>query len=428
MRKTIAAVSAMSALAAFLSCGGPAKPPAPLPSAWAPTVQPVESPAGPASAQPFLTASSRGVVLSWFESVQGHSILKFASRTAGGWSASRTIASGEDFFQNWADVPSVVRMSNGTLAVHWLRRNSAHGAGYDVELATSSDDGQTWSKAISPHHDGTKTQHGFVSLFEMTGGATPLGLVWLDGRVTTPAKDPDDDAVGEMTLRSARYDASWQQLADDGVDPRVCDCCPTAAASTADGVVVAYRNRSADEIRDIYVTRLADGKWSEPSAVHNDGWKIDGCPVNGPAVSASGRDVAVAWFTAPQEQGHAFVAFSSDSARTFQNPIRVDDEGSFGRVAVVLMPDGSAVVSWIELANRQATFRIRRVGRDGSRSAAVTVVDVGAGRGTSYPRMVRGDRVVVTGNPGRNAADHWLRATTILRPKDGWKWSAASMR
>lgn len=41
-----------------------------------------------------------------------------------------------------------------------------------------------------------------------------------------------------------------------------------------------------------------------------------------------------------------------------------------------------------------------------------------------------GDRVVVTGNPGRNASDHWLRAQTIVRPKDGWKWTVArpSMR
>jgi len=235
-------------------------------------------------------------------------------------------------------------------------------------------------------------------------GATPLGLVWLDGRLTTPAADPDDDAVGEMTLRSARYDASWQQQADDGVDLRVCDCCPTSAASTSDGVVVAYRNRSADEIRDIYVTRLVNGKWSEPAVVHNDGWKIDGCPVNGPAVSANGKDVVVAWFAAPQDQGHSFVAFSQDSGGTFGQPIRVDDEGSFGRMAVAMMPDGSAVVSWIELASGQAAFKIRRIGRDGSRSAAATVVDVGARRGTSYPRMVRSDRELIltwTGDESR---------------------------
>lgn len=41
-----------------------------------------------------------------------------------------------------------------------------------------------------------------------------------------------------------------------------------------------------------------------------------------------------------------------------------------------------------------------------------------------------GDRVVITGNPGKNAADRWLRAQRIVRPKDGWKWTvgAGSMR
>jgi len=34
-----------------------------------------------------------------------------------------------------------------------------------------------------------------------------------------------------------------------------------------------------------------------------------------------------------------------------------------------------------------------------------------------------GDHVVVTGNPGRTAADHRLRMRSILRPKDGFKWS-----
>src|SRR5262249_33293584 len=49
-------------------------------------------------------------------------------------------------------------------------------------------------------------------------------------------------------------------------------------------------------------------------------------------------------------------------------------------------------------------------------------------QGVNGMTLKAGDRVVVTGNPGRNAADHWLRATTIVRPRDGWKWSAASMR
>ena len=51
-------------------------------------------------------------------------------------------------------------------------------------------------------------------------------------------------------------------------------------------------------------------------------------------------------------------------------------------------------------------------------------------QGVTSMTLKPGDRVVVTGNPGKNAADHWLRAMTIVRPKDGWKWSinGASMR
>ena len=56
-----------------------------------------------------------------------------------------------------------------------------------------------------------------------------------------------------MTLRAAM---SLGAKADMLVAPRVCDCCPTAAADTADGPIVAFRGRTADEIRDIYVTRL----------------------------------------------------------------------------------------------------------------------------------------------------------------------------
>jgi hypothetical protein len=33
-----------------------------------------------------------------------------------------------------------------------------------------------------------------------------------------------------------------------------------------------------------------------------------------------------------------------------------------------------------------------------------------------------GDQVIITGNPGRNAADHRVRLLTFKRPKDGWSW------
>jgi hypothetical protein len=402
------------AVLAFVFFGTACGRRAPYAADWTPRVERIESPVGPASAQPQLTTSAGGVVLSWLENAGSQTRFTFAERTARGWSEPRLITSGDDLFENWADLPSVVRLrdGHGTLVAHWLRRSAAGASGYDVELATSADDGRTWSRAFSPHRDGTKTQHGFASIFALPGGTTPFGLVWLDGRATTPAANPDDDATGEMTLRSARYDAAWQQQADDAIDLRVCDCCPTASAATADGVVVAYRDRSADEVRDIYVTRLVGGKWTEPAPVHKDGWRIDGCPVNGPALSARGRDVAVAWFSAPNDQGHAFVAFSRDSGGAFGAPIRVDDAGALGRVSVELLSDGSAIVSWIELADRRATFMTRRIAPGGERSPSVTVAEITARRSSNYPRMAQGDHEIVFAWIG---GDHSSVQTAIAR-------------
>ena len=33
-----------------------------------------------------------------------------------------------------------------------------------------------------------------------------------------------------------------------------------------------------------------------------------------------------------------------------------------------------------------------------------------------------GDHVIISGNPGRNPADHRVRLLTFKRPKDGWSW------
>ena len=133
---------------------------------------------------------------------------------------------------------------------------------------------------------------------------------------TTPAASgaPGQD---EMSLRFATFDGAWKQTADQALDLRVCECCPTAAAVTSEGVVAAYRNRSDEEIRDNYVARLVNGKWTTPQAVFADNWKIAACPVNGPALSANGRTVAMTWFTVKQDQGQAYLAFSTDAGATW---------------------------------------------------------------------------------------------------------------
>jgi hypothetical protein len=377
-----------------------------------PVVQPVPTPAAPNSAQPQLSVSGRGVLLSWIERTGDLATLKFAERTASGWTQPKTIASGRDWFVNWADVPSALRLPSGAIVAHWLQKSGPDTYAYDVRLSHSTDDGKTWSPSYLPHHDGTKTEHGFASLFPIGDG---FGLVFLDGRNMLAPPKPgegglaspkpgeggksgeghDGHGSGAMSVRYAQFDRSFKQIADTAVDTKVCECCPTAAAVTGDGIIAAFRNRSDQEIRDNYVARLVDGRWTTPQAVFNDNWKIAACPVNGPALAANGRAVAMAWFTVKNEQGQAYLAFSGDAGATFGGPIRVDDGGSLGRVDVELLPDGAALATWIEFADQRAQFRVRRIARNGTRSPAITVAGIAGNRASGYPRAAVANGEVV---------------------------------
>jgi hypothetical protein len=95
---------------------------------WAVSIDPVRSPAGPNSAQPQLSASTQGQLLSWVERDGQKATLRFAERTATGWSAPRDVSSGTDWFVNWADVPSVVRHERRVGLVEDVRARRAEGA------------------------------------------------------------------------------------------------------------------------------------------------------------------------------------------------------------------------------------------------------------------------------------------------------------
>jgi hypothetical protein len=346
---------------------------------WSVTVTEVPSPAAShGSSEPQLTTFKDRAILSWIETDGDATSLKYARRTDTGWSAPQTVASGDDWFVNWADVPSVVQFDDDRLAAHWLE-HSGDSDGYDVELSISGDGGRSWTTPTTPHRDGTPTEHGFASLYPFPGGG--LGVVWLDGR-----------SGDGMSVRAAAFDADGRERSESLIDDRACECCPTAVAVSGDTVVAAYRNHEAEEVRDIYVSRLANGTWTAPAPVHNDDWRIDACPINGPALAADGANVAVAWFNARTDQGHAFVAFSSDHGGTFGAPIGVDDRSALGRVDVEWLPDGTAAVSWIEYADGRGQIRVRRVTRSGGRSPSTTVAGVGAGRTSGYPRMTRAGR------------------------------------
>ena len=377
------AIPALSALALMLMAACGSRGGATAEAMPALTLDAIAAPVASDSLGVQLATAGTRTIVSWIEGAAPDTTVKFAERTATGWSEPLPVVSGGQIIVNPADVPSVRPLGDRGLVAQWLVEsadNPDDQEAYDLRLAWSADRGRTWTAAATPHDDGTHAQHGFASLFDMPSGSRS-GLVWLDGRAAAGGR------IGDMALRAAVYNTAHVQVAQTVVDSRVCECCQTAAAVTSEGIVVAYRDRSPDEVRDIYIVRFEGDGWSQPAPVHQDGWKINGCPVNGPAISAQGRDVAVAWFTVQDDAGRAFAAFSQDGGRSFGTPIRVDDTASAGRVQVALLEDRSAAVSWIESGPEVQAFKARRVAADGRRGPALTIAER-VGR-QQCPRLVR---------------------------------------
>ncbi|MDX1547584.1 MAG: sialidase family protein [Rhodothermales bacterium] len=357
----------------------------------------VDAPAAPGSGMPNLTSTGDGgVLMSWIAPGTDTAwALRFARLDGTAWSEPRTIATGDDWFVNWADFPSIVALGEGRLAAHYLEKSSdASPYAYDVRIVQSRDGGATWSAPRTPHRDGTPTEHGFVSL--MPGPDGHLRAVWLDGRRTGGGHD--GHGGGAMTLRTATIGPDGALADEAELDARICDCCQSGGARTASGFLVAYRDRSdtAPEIRDIATVRHDGTGWSAPARVHADGWELEGCPVNGPVVAADGARAAVAWFTAAGDTPRVRIAFSEDEGATFAAPIEVDDGAPIGRVDAVLLPGGDALVSWVERTDDGAAIRIRRVAPDGRRAPSQTVAPTSPARASGFPQLARqGDRLVL---------------------------------
>lgn len=411
--------------------------PAPTAALRLPVVRETRSPAAPESGEPELFVAVDGqVILSWVEKVgQLRHALRFATHEPGGWSEPRTVAEGENWFVNWADFPSVVKAPDGTLAAHWLVRSAARKYAYDIRIARSTDGGLTWTRPIVPHRDGTPTEHGFVSLVPYEDGR--IGAVWLDGRkykTDEQARAGEErfiavrgasrgagrgegrisnheasrvsnhgaghgtsasEATNEMTLRYAVINPEGTLGDETELDGRVCSCCQTAAALTPEGLVVVYRDHSEQEVRDFCVMRLVAGGWTPPRTLYDDGWQINACPVNGASIAVHKRRVAVAWFTQADDVPQVKVSFSADAGASFGQPLRVDDGAAHGRVDVVLLDDGAALVSWLAGTAEDGQIKARRVAADGSQGDVMIVAETSIARASGFPRMARVNHEVV---------------------------------
>ncbi|MDZ7789418.1 MAG: sialidase family protein [Xanthomonadales bacterium] len=350
---------------------------------FASEIQEIKPPASAGSLAPSFASLEDGrVVLTWLEPVKAGHALKFSVLDETGFGPARTIAQGDDWFANWADTPGLFVLPNGDWMAHWLVKSGPSTYAYDVVMAGSGDEGQSWSETFTPHADGTQTEHGFVSYF--ADADDRAGLVWLDGRET--GGHSAGHGEGAMTLRTATIGPDGAVASRQLLDERVCDCCQTAAAMTPDGPVVVYRDRSDDEIRDLYVVRRSTEGWSKPRRLHADDWRIGACPVNGPAIVTEGDRVGVAWFTIGGGEPRVELAISTDAGASFK---RVDTLGpgtALGRVDLAAHGNGF-VLSWVDRPESGGVLRLAGYDWSGRQRWLRSASEVDAGRASGFPRL-----------------------------------------
>lgn len=350
----------------------------------------LSSPTGTGALAPALARTPAGtLVLSWLEPAGDEEWTLKCSRLDSGslrWHAPVTIASGRDWFINWADFPNITALSETDYIAVWFVNNPTqggghaghHGPGYHAVHSVSYDGGTTW-RAPQPV-TGESASVEFTTVLAL--GENSRGLAaWLDGRARAAGRD-------EQALYAQTFLASGP---DQLVDGRVCDCCQLSLVRVRDGALLAYRDRSADEIRDISLARWRDGRWESPQPLHDDGWKIAACPVNGPRLVVHGDSVAAAWYSAAQNQPRVQVKLSRDAGASWSPPVRVDLGRPQGRVDCLLRDDGTVLVSWLELSGAEGTreggIYLRAVGPDGALGEPQLLAATRTTRASGFPRL-----------------------------------------
>lgn len=347
-------------------------------SAQTAKVEPVANPAAAGSSQVSWSLTQDGSpILSWVEPAKDDSsALRYSIRKGGAWSAPRTIAANRKFFHHPAEMPNMTALKDGTLIAEWIEQPNESSEAEFVYVSASHD-GIRWSTPVMASHDKSKAQHGLASIIPT--GDHEASIFWLQA-----LKGED----GPVSLMQSVISSNGTELKEQELDADVCSCCPTSVVKTAHGILVAYRDHTKDNIRDISVTRLENGHWTAAKTVFADKWQIDACPVNAASAAASGDKVGIAWYTASGDKPRVEFAGSSDDGAIFGKAVVVSTGEAYGYASTALDDQGGADVSWLERGSGSARLLVRHISASGS-AGPVTQVATGTRKDLGYPRLLR---------------------------------------
>jgi hypothetical protein len=345
-------------------------------------VTPAPNPAAAGSSQVnWALAQDGSPILSWIEPQKGGSFaLRYSIGHSGQWALPRTIAANRHFFHHPAEMPNMTALKDGTLIAEWIEQaNEAGNEASEAEFlyVSASADGVKWSTPAMASHDKSQNQHGLASI--VASGDHEASIFWLQA-----LKGED----GPVSLMRSTIGANGTELKEEDLDSDVCSCCPTSVVRTARGLLVAYRDHTKENIRDISVIRYENGKWTAPKNVYPDKWQIDACPVNAANASAQGDKVGISWYTASGDKSRVEFTSSLDGGATFGKTSTVSTGQAYGYTTAAVDDTGGAIVSWLERGDKGARLLVRYVSSAGVPGPVAQVAE-GTRKDLGYPRLAR---------------------------------------
>ncbi|MGH9022329.1 MAG: sialidase family protein, partial [Acidimicrobiia bacterium] len=238
--------------------------------------------------------------------------------------------------------------------------------------------------------EGAFTTMGMHNLF--VAPDDDVYVTWLDDReqiaaaIAAKGKPASKEGHGAdeeppVHLRMARSDDGGRSFARSVlVTKPTCACCGTKTAQGKDTALFASTRsdwkelkESYDSVRDPFLSVSKDDgiTWAEPTKIHDDGFKISGCPdiSAGLAVDSQGR-LHAAWYTGTEREPGpgVYYAVSDDQGASFSKPLALLTDAWVPYGDVKLSIDGSDN-AWVAFEDRRGDddqIRLVRIAPDGT--------------------------------------------------------------
>lgn len=376
---------------------------------------------GRSNSTPWIASHGRHVAVSWSASTAGKSDIFVATSTDEGATFSPPVqvnaVVGEARINGEIAPRVALHVRPGATAPEVVVVWNAKDHGTEIKIARSVDGGRTFAAPVSLQAAGAAGDRGWHSLSIDEQGLAHV--FWLDHRELATAKSEarhaEHDGVA-MAQKSRLYYATYgaRASAERALAPGVCFCCKSAVVSLpGGGLVSAWRHVYADNMRDMAfaVSRDFGRTFAAPARVSADGWSINGCPDDGPALAAgSDTRVHIVWPTVipgAEPVGAIFYSALTESG-SFTPRTRIPTLGSPKPSHPQIVVDGAGrlVVAWDEsLAGvRTAAYSVAERAPDGTMRFSAPTKFAADGGPTLYPVMARVGHGVVAawtaGAPG----------------------------